>query len=157
MPSPWKTAKSSEKILDSSSDEDDPQIPSATLLQRSLSPSSSIASSSSPPSSPALSSKSPSRSPSPSPLDSSQYQYQPPSSYEVSLSKGKSVMSNLRSGEEIFFIRMARGVSLEDAQFNLRQRKVRIGEEEWELLEEDGNDIRVIRPRENTEKFELGN
>jgi len=66
-------------------------------------------------------------------------------------------MSNLRSGEEIFFIRMACGVSLEDAQFNLRQRKVRIGEEEWELLEEDGNDIRVIRPRENTEKFELGN
>lgn len=62
----------------------------------------------------------------------------------------------LRSNEELVYIRFPAGISLETAQFNLRKRKVRIGGEEWQLLEEEVGDIRVIQPREGCENFELG-
>jgi hypothetical protein len=41
-------------------------------------------------------------------------------------------------------------------QFNFRKRKVRIGEEDWKLLDLDTNDVRIIQPKENSERFEFG-
>jgi hypothetical protein len=159
MPPERQTVKSMEKVIDSSDDDDDMPLPSPTLLERSASPSSSSPSvsssvSSSASLSPSISrANSPSRPPSP---ESASYRYEPPSTHELSPSRGKSVLPTLRPQEELFYLRFPRSVSLENAQFNLRKRKVRIGEEEWQLIEEDVDDIRVIHSRENSENFSLG-
>ena len=42
-------------------------------------------------------------------------------------------------------------------QFNFRRRKVRIGEEEWKLLDLETKDVRMIQAKENSERFEFGN
>jgi hypothetical protein len=158
LSSTMKGYKSSEKVLDSSSSDDEERIHSPTLLRRSLSPASSSLRSSpspSPSSSPFSGSSSNSSSRSPSP-DLSSYQYQPPSSHTLSTSKEKSALPALRSNDELFLLRIPRGIALDNAQFNFRKRKVRIGEEEWKLLDEETGSVKLIQPQENSEKFEFG-
>lgn len=41
-------------------------------------------------------------------------------------------------------------------QFNLRKRKVRIGEEEWKLVDGVTGDISVIQPVEDSDNYEFG-
>jgi hypothetical protein len=41
-------------------------------------------------------------------------------------------------------------------QFNLKKRKVRIGEEEWKLVDGVTGDINVIQPVEDSENYEFG-
>jgi hypothetical protein len=157
MSSNMKGYKSFEKVVDSSSSDDEVTAPSPTLLRRSLSPaSSSVRSSPSPSSSPLVSgssSNSSSRSPSPDPTA---YQYQPPSSHTLSTSKENSALPALRQNEELLLLRIPKGIDLENVQFNFRKRKVRIGEEEWKLLDEETGSVKVIQPQENSEKFEFG-
>jgi hypothetical protein len=159
MSSNMKGYKSFEKVVDSSSSDDEVTAPSPTLLRRSVSPASSSLRSSlspSPSSSPLVSgssSNSSSRSPSPDP---SSYQYQPPSSHSLSTSKEKSALPALRQNDELFLLRIPKGIDFGNAQFNFRKRKVRIGEEEWKLLDEETGGVKVIQPQENSEKFEFG-
>lgn len=110
---------SSEKIDDSSSDEDDQVRPSATRHTMS-------------------------------------YRYSPPNDYHISNSKEKSALPKLRSEEELFLLRVPPGVQLKNLQFNFRKKKVRIDNEDWNLLEEETGDIRILRPVDNSEKFEFG-
>jgi hypothetical protein len=153
-----KGYKSSEKVLDSSSSDDEEIVHSPTLLRRSLSPASSSLRSSlspSPTSSPLVSgssSNASSRSPSP---DLSSYEYQPPSSHILSTSKEKSVLPTLRHNDELFLLRIPKGIALDPVEFNFRKRKVRIGEEEWKLLDEETGGVKLIQPQENSEKFEF--
>jgi len=146
--------KSTDKVVDSSSDEESVQSPrglddSPSAPSRSPSPSSDLGASS-PVSAP---SRSPTESPSPSP-DS--YQYTPPTTHQLSTSKDKSTLPNLRTGDELFLLRIPRGVILNNVQFNLRKRKVRIGDEEWKLVDGVTGDIKVIQPIEDSEKYEFG-
>ena len=149
---PRREYKSSEKVEFSSSEDESPASP--TLIERSPSPSSSVSSSSpGPTSSPQFSSsKSPSRTPTPDP---SSYHYIPPSTHELSTSKEKSALPNLQTNEELYLLRIPKGVELKDIQFHFRKRKAKIGEEEWKLLDENTGDIRIIQPMENSEKFEF--
>jgi hypothetical protein len=144
--------KSSEKVEVSSSE--DESLASPTLIERSPSPSSSVSSASSGPTSSALlsSSNSPTRTPTPDP---SSYHYIPPITHELSTSKEKSALPNLRANEELYLLRIPKGAELRDIQFNFRKRKVRIGEEVWNLVDENTGDTRIIQPMENSEKFEF--
>jgi hypothetical protein len=147
--------KSAETVLDSSSDEE--SLPSLSLARRSASASARSSTSPSPSTSSADLSRSstPSASRSPSP-DPSSYQYNPPSTHTLSTSKDKSALPSVRPHEDLLLVRIPRGVSMSNMQFNLRKRKVRIGEEEWKLLELNPNDVRIIQPKENSEQFEFG-
>ena len=153
MSSKRHTFKSSEKVLDSSSSDEEP-LPPQILLERSPSQasSSSLSPSPSPTSSPPVFSKSPSRTPSP---DQSSYQYSPPSTHQLSTSTEKSVLPSLGSGDELFLLRIPKGLSLDNMHFNFVKRRVRIGNEEWKLLNDGPGYIRIIQPRENSEKFEF--
>ena len=143
--------KSSEKVEFSSSEDESPVSP--TPIERSPSPSSSVSLSPGPTSSPPLSSsKSPLRTPTPDP---SSYHYIPPGTHEQSTSKEKSALPSLRSNEELYLLRISRGVKLKNLKFNFRKRKAKIGEEEWKLLDENTGDTRIIQPMENSEKFEF--
>jgi hypothetical protein len=147
--------KSAERVADySSSDDEAPQPP--TLIERSVSPVSSIVSLSSaaPTSSaPSPSSISATRTPSPDP---SSYRYIPPNTHQLSTSKEESVFPRLRTNDQLFLLRIPKGVSLKDVNFNIGKRKVRIGEEEWKLLDENIGDVKFIQPVEDSEKFEFG-
>src|SRR5271170_4272869 len=128
--------KSSERVLDSSSDEE--SLPSPTRIldapnRGNKSPSPSSIHSSSP--APSNSSSSKSATPEPS-TEHSSYQYTPPTSYELSTSKYKSALPAPRTNDKLFLMRIPRGVNLHDVKFNFRKRKVRIGEEEWNLQDE---------------------
>jgi len=146
--------KSAEKVADSSSDEESAQSlrdaeDSVSAPSRSPSPSDSD-DGSSPPS---LPSNSPARTPSPNP---DAYQYSPPTTHELSTSKDKSALPNLRTGDQLFLLRIPRGVALNHAQFNFRKRKVRFGEEEWKLVDTLTGEVMVIQPVEDSDKYELG-
>jgi hypothetical protein len=56
----------------------------------------------------------------------------------------------------LFLLRIPKGIAFGNAQFNFRKRKVRIGEEEWKLLDEETGGVKVIQPQENSEKFDFG-
>ena len=62
----------------------------------------------------------------------------------------------LKLNDELFLLRLPRSVILKDVQFNFEEGKVRIGEEEWKLLDEPTGDIRIIQAQENSDKFEFG-
>jgi hypothetical protein len=147
--------KSAEKAADSSSSDDEaPQPP--TLLERSISPASSIVSlSSAAPTSSAPSPLSISATRTPSP-DPSSYRYIPPHTHQLSTSKEESVFPRLRTNDQLFLLRIPKGVSLKDVKFNIGKRKVRIGEEEWKLLDENIGDVKFIQPVEDSAKFEFG-
>lgn len=154
MSSKQRGYKSTEKVADSSSDEEsvhslrDPDD-SASAPSRSPSPSDSD-DVSSPPSSPSISQA---RTPSPDP-DS--YQYTPPTTHQLSTSKDTSAMPNMRTGDELFLLRIPRGVPLNHVQFNFRKRKVRIGEEEWKLVDNVTGNVQILQPVENSDKYEFG-
>jgi hypothetical protein len=74
----------------------------------------------------------------------------------LSTSKEKSVFPALRTGDELVLIRMPKGIALSEVKVNVRKRKVRIGEEEWKILEQETGDVRLIQPCENNEKYEFG-
>ena len=143
--------KSSERVEFSSSDDESPAL---IHLERSLSPVSSVSSSSSGTSSLVSSPQSSIRTPSP---DLSSYHYIPPASYELSTSKERSIFPDLGTNDELVLLRIPKGVSLkDDMRLNFRKRKVRIGEDEWKLLEEKvTGDIRMIQPVENSDNFEF--
>ena len=152
--------KSSERIEDSSSSDDDQETQVRDLLSRSPSPasseirSSSLALSTSPSASESSGSRSPTRSPS---LEAaSSCRYAPPSSYELSTSKAKSILPSVRSHHQVFRLRIPPGVSLDQVKFNFQRRRIRIGEEEWKLMEESIENVRLIRPIENSEEFGFG-
>jgi len=150
-----KAYKSAETVLDSSSDDDD-DIRNQTLIQQSRSPSqrsTSVISSlaASPSASESPQSSTPSDSPS-----SSLYQYNPPNGFTVSSSKEKSILPTPRDGDELFLLRLPKDVDLNGLQFNFGKRKVKIGDEEWKLLDEESGDVKIIQPAENSEQFQFG-
>jgi hypothetical protein len=149
-----KQYKSTERIDEDSSDEE-----SLHSIEQAHSPSKSP--SSSPPLSPtpislASSSDSTSSRDGTASPDPSSYQYIPPSSYHLSTSKEKPLLPKLSSKEDLYLLRVPRGVPLENVQFSLEAKKVRINEQEWKLAPEETGDIKLIQPRENSEKYEFG-
>ena len=148
-----KSYLSSQKVVDSSSEDEEQPIsrPIEQSPSRSRSPSRSISSS---PSSSSPSSRSPSKSPSPDP---SSYTYVPPSGYQISTSKENSVLPKLRSNKELFLFRVPRSVQVQNIQINLRKRKIRIGEEKWKLLDQEVGNVKILRPLDGTDKYGLGN
>jgi len=152
--------KSAERIEDSSSSDDDQETPVHGLLARSPSPasseirSSSLALSASRSPSASSGSRSPTRSLSPE--RASSYRYTPPSSHELSTSKAKSILPSVRSHHQVFRLRIPAGVSLDQVKFNFQRRRIRIGDEEWKLMEENIGDVRLIEPIEDSAEFGFG-
>ena len=56
----------------------------------------------------------------------------------------------------MFLLRLPKGVDLNGMQFNMRKRKIMIGDEEWKLMNEEADDVNIIQPVENSERFEFG-
>ena len=151
MPSTKQAYKSAERIEEDSSDEE-----SLHSIEQVPSPSKSPSLSPSPSPSPVdlpSSSNSVTRTPSPDP---STYQYVPPTSYQLSTSKERSVLPKLSSKDDLYLLRVPRGVKLDNVQFNLEANKARIRDEEWKLVKEEMGDIKLIQPKENSEKYEFG-
>ena len=144
--------RSAEKVLDSSSDEESLQSLRALSHSPSAPSRSPSPSESSSGSSVSSRSRSPTRTPSPN-LES--YQYIPPFTHQLSTSKDKSALPKVRSGDELFLLRIPRGLALNNLQFNFRKRKARIGEEEWKLVDDVTGDIKMLQPVEDSEKYEF--